>query len=78
MTAATSSITFTPRQREVVALLAQGFSGVEIASQLWISPRTAKAHCDALREKLGVRRREIPFAYRQVTGRDPLTDRLAT
>ena len=33
----------------------------------------AKAHCDTLRAKLGVnRRRQIPVAYRIVTGDDPL------
>jgi hypothetical protein len=38
-----------------------------------LSPRTAKAHSDALRRKLGVaKRRQIPAAYRLVTGCDPL------
>ena len=42
-------------------------------AQLGISPRTAKAHCDVLRQKLGVpRRRQIPAAYRALTGDDPL------
>ena len=41
------------------------------------SPRTAKAHSDALRQKLGVpRRRQIPAAYRKVTGEDPLRSAL--
>jgi DNA-binding CsgD family transcriptional regulator len=64
---------FTERQRQVVALIAAGCSNVEIAARLGVSPRTAKAHCDALRSKLGVgRRRQIPLAYRSLTGRDPL------
>lgn len=62
----------TDRQREVIALLAAGCSNDEVGSSLGISPRTAKAHCDALRVKLGVtRRRQIPAAYRLLTGEDP-------
>jgi DNA-binding CsgD family transcriptional regulator len=64
---------FTARQREVVELIAAGCSNEEIARRLLISPRTAKAHCDILRQKLGVRRRrQIPAAYRLLTGDDPL------
>ena len=63
----------TDRQRQVVELLAAGCSNEEIAERLGIAPRTAKAHCDSLRRKLGVRsRRQIPVAYRLHTGDDPL------
>jgi ATP/maltotriose-dependent transcriptional regulator MalT len=63
----------TDRQREVVTLIAAGCSNDEVAQRLQISPRTAKAHSDALRQKLGVpRRRQIPAAYRMKTGDDPL------
>ena len=63
----------TPRQREVVALIAAGCSNDEVGARLGISARTAKAHSDALRQKLGVsRRRQIPVAYRTLTGDDPL------
>ncbi|HEU5264616.1 MAG TPA: helix-turn-helix transcriptional regulator [Gaiellaceae bacterium] len=63
----------TPRQREVVALIAAGCSNEEVGLRLGISPRTAKAHCDVLRQKLGVRRRrQIPIAFRLLTGEDPL------
>ena len=66
-------VRFTERQREVVRLIAVGCSNVEIAERLGVSPRTAKAHSDVLRTKLGVdRRRQIPAAYRRVTGEDPL------
>jgi DNA-binding CsgD family transcriptional regulator len=69
-----SPVTITERQREVVELIAAGCSNEEIADRLGISPRTAKAHCDVLRQKLGVnRRRQIPLAYRELTGRDPLS-----
>jgi DNA-binding NarL/FixJ family response regulator len=64
---------FTERQRQVVQLIAAGCSNVEIAERLGVSPRTAKAHSDVLRSKLGVsRRRQIPAAYRDATGQDPL------
>lgn len=63
----------TDRQRQVVALIAAGCSNVEVGRRLGISPRTAKAHSDVLRQKLGVaRRRQIPAAYRALTGDDPL------
>jgi ATP/maltotriose-dependent transcriptional regulator MalT len=69
----------TSRQRQVVELIAQGLSNDEIGVVLGISPRTAKAHSDALRQKLGVpRRRQIPVAFRLATGEDPLANRLAS
>jgi ATP/maltotriose-dependent transcriptional regulator MalT len=68
----------TERQRQVIELIAAGCSNEEIGSRLGISPRTAKAHSDTLRQKLGVsRRRHIPNAYRALTGSDPLTSPLA-
>jgi ATP/maltotriose-dependent transcriptional regulator MalT len=69
----------TLRQRQVVELIAAGCSNEEVGEQLGISPRTAKAHTDILRQKLGVsRRRQIPAAYRAVTGDDPLAARLGS
>ena len=67
----------TTRQRQVVALIAEGCSNDEVGARLGISPRTAKAHSDVLRQKLGVaRRRQIPVAFRALTGEDPLAERL--
>jgi ATP/maltotriose-dependent transcriptional regulator MalT len=66
-------LTLTERQRQVVELIAAGCSNEEVGERLGISARTAKAHCDVLRQKLGVpRRRQIPVAYRLLTGDDPL------
>jgi ATP/maltotriose-dependent transcriptional regulator MalT len=68
----------TERQREVVVLIALGCSNEEVGERLGISARTAKAHCDVLRQKLGVtRRRQIPAAFRTLTGEDPLSRELA-
>jgi len=62
----------TDRQRQIVALIAAGCSNEEAGRHLGISARTAKAHCDTLRRKLGVeRRRQIPGAYYRLTGNDP-------
>jgi ATP/maltotriose-dependent transcriptional regulator MalT len=70
-------IGLTDRQRQVVALIAAGCSNDEVGARLGISPRTAKAHSDVLRQKLGVpRRRQIPAAYRALTGDDPLAEDL--
>jgi DNA-binding CsgD family transcriptional regulator len=64
---------FTKRQLQVIELIAAGCSNDEIGRRLGLSPRTAKAHSDALRRKLGVaKRRQIPAAYRLITGKDPL------
>jgi ATP/maltotriose-dependent transcriptional regulator MalT len=68
-----ADLTLTKRQRQVVELIALGCSNEEVGERLGISARTAKAHCDVLRQKLGVpRRRQIPAAFRALTGEDPL------
>jgi len=67
------ALSITNRQREVIVLIAAGCSNDEVSERLGISPRTVKAHCDVLRQKLGVRRRrQLPIAYRTLTGDDPL------
>ena len=77
LTERSRSLSITKRQREVVELIAAGLSNDEVGARLGISPRTAKAHCDVLRQKLGVsRRRQIPVAYRLLTGEDPLSKSL--
>jgi DNA-binding CsgD family transcriptional regulator len=68
----------TKRQHQVVELIALGCSNDEVAARLGISARTAKAHCDVLRHKLGVpRRRQIPAAFKTLTGQDPLACEVA-
>ena len=76
-TMADRHLSITERQREVIVLIASGCSNDEVGQRLGISPRTVKAHCDVLRQKLGVpRRRQIPIAYRSLTGDDPLAQSL--
>jgi two-component system response regulator DesR len=47
----------TPREREVVAQIAQGKTNAEIAAALYLSPHTVKEHTSAIYRKLGVRNR---------------------
>ena len=61
----------TERQRQVAVLIVAGFSNDEVGALLGISPRTARAHSDAVRFKLGVlRRRHISRAYLAANGGD--------
>ncbi|MFI7541806.1 LuxR C-terminal-related transcriptional regulator [Actinoplanes sp. NPDC049599] len=50
-------LALTPREREVLALLAEGERDVDIARTLTISVRTVRSHLDRIREKTGRRRR---------------------
>lgn len=71
----TPAIAITNRQRQVLTLLARGWTAVEIANELAISTRTVRAHLDALRLKLGAKRcRELPALYRRLSGVDLLSD----
>jgi DNA-binding CsgD family transcriptional regulator len=45
------------RERELVALVAQGRTDAQIAEQLVISVRTVRTHLDRIRDKSGCRRR---------------------
>lgn len=47
----------TPREREVLDLLARGLANHEIAEQLVISPKTVGTHVEHIYGKLGVRSR---------------------
>lgn len=47
----------TSRQRQVLALVAEGASDAEVAAHLSLSPRTVQNHLAAIRLKTGLRRR---------------------
>ena len=55
----------TPREREVVVLIALGLSNEEIARKIYISPSTAKTHAARAMTKVGARDRAqlVVFAY---------------
>lgn len=57
--------TLTDREREIVALVAEGLSNDEIAGRLVISPATARTHVSRAMIKLGARDRAqlVVFAY---------------
>ncbi len=46
--------TLTPREREVLALVAAGRSNPQIAAELYVSRKTASAHVSRILSKLGV------------------------
>jgi predicted ATPase/DNA-binding CsgD family transcriptional regulator len=46
-----------PRERELITLVAQGRTDTQIAAQLFISVRTVSSHLDRIRDKTGCRRR---------------------
>jgi DNA-binding CsgD family transcriptional regulator len=44
----------TPREREIVALVAEGRTNAAIAAVLWVTPGTVKKHLENVYDKLGV------------------------
>jgi ATP/maltotriose-dependent transcriptional regulator MalT len=60
---AADSFDLTPREREVLRLVAKGCSNQEIADQLFISPQTAKVHVRSILAKLNLESRTAAAAF---------------
>jgi predicted ATPase/DNA-binding NarL/FixJ family response regulator len=60
----------TPRQREIVELVAQGLSNVDIAERLYISRRTVESHVEHVKQRLGyeTRNQVMAWALREAIG----------
>ena len=65
---ATDAPALTPRQMQVLELVAEGLSGPQIAKELVLSPATVKTHLEKLYENLGVTDRAAAVAVAMRTG----------
>jgi DNA-binding NarL/FixJ family response regulator len=70
--ASTTSLadSLTPREREVVALLAEGLTNADLARRLYISPKTAAVHVSNVLAKLGMSSRTEVAAWAIRAGLD--------
>ena len=55
----------TPREQQVIALVADGLRNSEIAERLWVSPATVRKHLENIYDKLGVHTRTAAVAQLQ-------------
>ena len=56
-TAAVDKLGITPRELEIIGLIAAGLSNREIAAKLYVSENTVKTHAGSVFEKLAAKRR---------------------
>jgi NarL family two-component system response regulator LiaR len=61
----------TPREIEILGLIASGLSNREIAARLFVSENTVKTHSSRLFDKLGARRRTQAVQFGKAAGLIP-------
>lgn len=59
----TNTSGLSPRELDILRLVAQGMTNIEVAEQLFISPRTVGRHLQSIYGKLGVNSRTAATAY---------------
>jgi DNA-binding CsgD family transcriptional regulator len=68
----------TPREREILGLVAEGRTNAQIATRLWVAPSTVKKHLEHIYEKLEVGGRTAaalrmhPISVAELTGRQAI------
>jgi DNA-binding NarL/FixJ family response regulator len=66
--ATVDAIRLTRREREVLALVADGASNAQVAQRLWLAEQTIKFHLDKIYKKLGVHNRTQASLWALQTG----------
>jgi DNA-binding NarL/FixJ family response regulator len=67
-TATTSAHALTAREREVLALVAEGLSNLDVANRLFVTEQTVKFHLGNVYRKLGVTNRTAASRWAATTG----------
>lgn len=57
-----------PREKEILILLARGLTGAQAAERLWLSPETVRTHVRNAMEKLGAKTRTHAVALALMRG----------
>jgi DNA-binding CsgD family transcriptional regulator len=68
----------TPREREVLDLVAVGLTNAQVAAVLWIAPGTVRRHLENVFAKLGVHTRTAAVARLRATVRANSGSRIVT
>ena len=61
-------IDLTPREVEILQLVAQGLSNAELADRLWVSEQTVKFHLSNVYRKIGVQNRTAAARWAELHG----------
>jgi predicted ATPase/class 3 adenylate cyclase/DNA-binding CsgD family transcriptional regulator len=63
-----SAVPLSPREQEILVLLADGATDAQIAERLFLSVNTVRSHLDRIRDKTGARRRAELASYARRAG----------